>query len=417
MRILAFIKNIFNQLIQKSTQIHHEPINKISIIILIFIDVFVLINVFSGLGSISAWPLTPSEELPCYAAYEKYQTDKRKGTFEFNASTIENIINEKSLYPNTIYPSTSNGYSSRLGNPSDLCTEYAKLEKEIVSADNIKLKKSIDKDRDKISSLNQENKTLQSQYDSSLLEKIAGQSRQKSINIASSEQTKSKIDANNENIKRKQEQIKEKQTKLIKNPASDAYLKLLNDGSQYSKVKSAYQSAEFWYPNKILLLQTLFLLPLIIIAYFWHAISTRKNKGLQALLSWHLLLIFCIPLLIKIFEFLQFGNLVRVVLESITVLLGGLLFIASYGLILIIPLLGFWLIKFLQIFIFNSRVQAKNRIQKVHCIRCNSKLRLGDEFCPFCGFEQYVDCTNCHQKTYKLANFCNACGHQQENQP
>jgi hypothetical protein len=414
MRILSFVKNIFNRLIQKSTQIHHEPINKISIIILIFIDIFVLVNVFSGLGSISEWPLTPSEELPCYAPYEKYQTDKKKGTFEFNASTVENIINEKDSYPVT-YAATNK--SKRLGNPSSLCTEHTRLEKSIVSSDNIKLKKNIDRDRNKVLSLSQENRTLKSQYDSSLLEKIAGQSRQKSINITSSDKIKSNIDSNNQKIIENSLKIKENQTKLIKNPASDAYLKILNDVSQYSKIKSAYQSAEFWHPNKILLLQILFLLPLIVIAYLWHTLSTRKNKGLQALLSWHLLLIFCIPLLLKFFEFIQFGNIVSTILISITAILGGLLFIASYGLILIIPLFGFGLIKFLQIFVFNSRVQAKNRIQKVHCIRCNSKLRLGDEFCPFCGFEQYVDCTNCHQKTYKLANFCNTCGHQQENHP
>lgn len=410
--MFSSITNTFNRLVRKSTQIHHEPINKISIVILILIDIFVLMNVFSGLGSIAEWPLTPSEEFPCYATYEKYQTDKRKGTFDFNASTVENIINERNLYPNirTISP-------KRLGSSSNLCTESIRLEKEISSSGNIKLKQSIDRDRNKISGLIQENRILQSQYDSSLLEKIAGQSRQKSINITSSDQTKAKIDTNNEKIKETKEKVKEKQTNLIKDPTVESYLRLLNDVSQYSKVKSAYQSVQFWYPNKILLLQTLFLLPLIVIAYLWHAVSTRKDKGLQALLSWHLLLIFCIPLLIKFFEFLQFGNIVRVVLESITALLGGLLFIASYGLILIIPLFGFGLIKFLQVFIFNPRVQAKNRIQKVHCLRCNSKLRLGDEFCPFCGFEQYVDCANCHQKTYKLANFCNACGHQQDNHP
>jgi hypothetical protein len=410
--MFSSIANIFNRLVRKSTQIHHEPINKVSIIILILIDVFVLINVFSGLGSIAEWPLNPSEEFPCYATHEKYQTDKRKGTFDFNASTIESIINERNLYLNTSIVSPK-----RLGSSSSLCTESIRLEKEISSSGNIKLKQGINRDRNKISSLIQENRTLQSQYDSSLLEKIAGQSRQKSINITSSDRIKEKIDTNNEKIKETKEKVKEKQTNLLKNPTAEAYLKLLNDVSQYSKIKSAYQSAQFWHPNKVLLLQTLFLLPLIIIAYLWHTVSTRKNKGLQALLSWHLLLIFCIPLLIKFFEFLQFGNIIRVVLESITALLGGLLFIASYGLILIIPLFGFGLIKFLQVFIFNPRVQAKNRIQKVHCLRCNSKLRLGDEFCPFCGFEQYVDCLNCHQKTYKLANFCNACGHQQENHP
>lgn len=108
---------------------------------------------------------------------------------------------------------------------------------------------------------------------------------------------------------------------------------------------------------------------------------------------------------------IQFGNLVSVVVEIITTLFGGLIFISSYVLILIIPLLGFGLIKLLQLVVFNPQIQARKRIQKVRCINCNTKLRLIDEFCCNCGFKQYTECLNCHEETYKLTNFCSHCGH------
>jgi predicted RNA-binding Zn-ribbon protein involved in translation (DUF1610 family) len=405
-KMLARLRRMGSRLIRKSTHLDHEPINKVSIGVLILIDLFVLVNVFGGLGSIAQWPLSPYEEFPCYSAYENYQTADKKDVFTLNAQTIENIVNENPPLLNS-FPEQSR----RLGRPSNLCDRLTQLERAVDTKANIQIKKQIQQSRTEISGLERENRTLQSQYDSTLLEKIAGQDPSKSINKVSADRIKSEIETNKNKIKVQQAQVKQRQTQLVQDPNAAAYLQLLNDNSAYSKVKEGFKSAEFWYPNKQLLLQTLFLLPLIEIAYIWHSTATRRNRGLQALLSWHLLLIFCIPLLIKIFEFVQFGNLVNILISGIVAILGGLVFIASYALILIIPLLGFGIIKFLQRFVFNAKVQAKNRIQKVRCLQCNSKLRLTDEFCPHCGFEQFMDCSNCHQPTYKFTNFCSTCGH------
>lgn len=400
------LKRIGSNLIRKSTYIQHEPINKVSIIILILVDFFVLFNVFSGLNDISSWQLSPSEEFPCFSAYQSYQMAENKGSFAFKATTIENLIQ-----PNKLYPPQLGNKSNRLGQVSNLCNDYTRLSKAVNNAESIQLKNNIDRLRRENSNFSQEIRTLESQYNSILLDKIAGQAPEKSINKVNADRVKAEIDRRKSQIADRQNQIIAQQTKLIQIPASDAYLKLLDNTAEYQAIEKAYQSAEFWYPNKQLLLQAVFLLPLIIIAYLWHSTAVSKNFGLQALLSWHLLLIFCIPLIIKIFEFIQFGNLVQIVVESIISLFGGLLFIASYALILVIPLLGLGLIKLLQAWVFNPRVQAKKRLQKMRCINCNSKLRLSDEYCPHCGFHQYVDCANCHQKTYKFTSYCSSCGH------
>jgi hypothetical protein len=408
--MLAFIKRLFRQLIRRSTYVQHESINVASIIILVLIDIFVLFNVFSGLDNIAQLPLSPQEEFPCFSAYQTYQNSKQRDTFNLNAETIENLIVAPSEFPSLL----NRRESGRLGKVSTQCTDALRLSKDINSANNLKLKKSINQDRIAISKLNQEIATLQRQYDSTLLEKIAGQSSQKSINQASADQVKPKIEANQSKISTKKKLILEKQTQLVQQASSESYLKLLNDSFKYRAIEANYRSARFWHPNKQILLQALFLLPLISLAYFINAAATQKQKGVLALISWHLLLIFCIPLLIKFFEFIQFGNLLGFVIEGLTALLGGLLFISNYLLIFIIPLAGFGLIKFLQRFVFNPKIQARNRIQNIRCINCNFKLTAGDAFCLSCGFNQFLDCPHCYEKTYKFTRFCKHCGHDLE---
>jgi hypothetical protein len=408
--MFSFLKRLFRQILRRSTYVQHESINVSSIIILVLIDIFVLFNVFSGLENIAQVPLSPQEEFPCFSAHEIYQTSKKKGTFDFDIATIEGIVRTNQDIPSSLD-------KKELGKVSSQCNEVTRLGKEINSDSNIKLKKSIDRDKTIISNLTQEVVMLQRQYDSTLLEKIAGQPSGKSINQSSAEQTKPKIEANKSKIAAQKKLILEKQTKLLQQAPSQAYLKLLGDSTHYKALETQYRSAQFWHPNKQLLLQTLFLIPLIFLAYVINATATKKQKGVIALISWHLLLIFCIPLLIKFFEFMQFGNLIGFVIEGLTALLGGLLFITSYLLILLIPLAGFGLIKFLQKFVFNPKLQAKNRIQNLHCINCNFKMAAGDRFCLSCGFDQFLDCPSCHQKTYKFIRFCRHCGHDLEQIP
>ncbi|MBD2577562.1 zinc ribbon domain-containing protein [Oscillatoria sp. FACHB-1406] len=404
--MFAYLRRLIRRFVRKSTYIDREPINKVSIVILILIDIFVLVNVFSGLSSIAAWPLSPDEQLFCYAPYRTYQEEPKKSSLAFQSATIEQKVQQlKNARPNSI------SRANRLGEESPLCDPYKSRETDLNVPENNTLLTEIDRLRASNSKLEQEITTLQSQYDSALLEKIAGQDRTKSINVAAADKIKSDIEVKKTKISDNKKQLIAKQQQLIQTPSSAAYLALLDNTAEYQNIEKAYNSASFWYPNQQLFLQVLFLLPLIAIAYLLHSTATRRHKGLQSLLSWHLLLIFCIPLLIKFFEFIQFGNIVAALLEVITTLLGGLLFVASYALILVIPLLGFALIKLLQTFVFNSRIQARNRLKNVRCLHCNFKLRLDDEFCPNCGFDQYQDCSNCHEKTYKFVPFCRKCGH------
>ena len=59
--MFAKIKRAFRQFFRKSITINNEPLNKVSLIVIILIDIFILINVFTGLDDISLWHITPSQ--------------------------------------------------------------------------------------------------------------------------------------------------------------------------------------------------------------------------------------------------------------------------------------------------------------------------------------------------------------------
>ncbi|MFM6898470.1 MAG: hypothetical protein ACKPKF_14670, partial [Microcystis panniformis] len=82
----------------------------------------------------------------------------------------------------------------------------------------------------------------------------------------------------------------------------------------------------------------------------------------------------------------------------------------QYVYILLIPLFGFAIIKFLQKFVFNTKSQAAKRVQKSQCINCAKTIKNQDAHCPHCGYYQYVECHHCHELTYKNLPYCYHCG-------
>ena len=68
-RLRRSLRRFFN----KSRKINHEPINKVSLIVIVLLDIFVLSSVFAGLQDISQWPLSPSQTYPCQQEWRQYR--------------------------------------------------------------------------------------------------------------------------------------------------------------------------------------------------------------------------------------------------------------------------------------------------------------------------------------------------------
>ncbi|MEH2148039.1 hypothetical protein [Nostoc sp.] len=409
--MFARIRRILSQFFSKSRKINNEPLNKVSLIVIILIDIFILINVFAGLDDISRWYISPTEAYPCYSEWQNYRTktNKDKDYEIVRLSLPYNTNNQLKFQQN--YQQAEAGH---LGKVSQTCLQYADYKDKINNPEKQQIIKTIDQKQAKISILEQTNSTIQSQYDSTLLEKIAGQGREQSINQVGAEKAKQALEENNRQISTLKQETSTLKNELLTKPQSISFLTFLKDDNQFREVDQGYQQASFWYPSIQLAFQSLFLLPLILIALSVHRFSQRRGYGLISLISWHLLVIFFIPLIVKIFEFIQIGAVFKFLFDIIGAIFDGLLFLINYIYILLIPIIGFGIIQLFQRFIFNLKVQAASRVQKSRCVSCAKKIRHLDTYCPHCGYYQYIECQNCHNLTYKHLSYCKHCGTSQD---
>ena len=402
-------KRFISKFFKKSRSVDNKPLNPVSLIVIIIVDIFILSNVFIGLDNISRWHISPSEAYPCVSEWRNYRDDKQIGDKEYNL--IASALSPKSEQTANNRDSLNN-YKDRLGDVSTICLNYSKLQDNVNIPAYRSIEQNIDNKRSKISNLEQSNTSIRSQYDSTLLEKIAGQKSNQSINGVSAEKAKQTLAQNKASIATLKTEMAVLKEGLLAKPESVALLTAVRDDSKYQLLTQEYQHASFWYPSIQLVFQALFLLPLLAIALFIHRIAVRKGAGLVALITWHLLVIFFIPLLLKIFEFLQVGVLLKFLIDIIIKLFGGLLFLVSYLYIFIIPLVGFALIKIFQRFTPTSKVQdvMSMRFQNQLCVNCAKRIRPQDVHCPHCGYDQYLECSSCHQPTYKHLAHCKHCG-------
>ena len=415
--MFARMRRVLSRLFDRSRTINNEPLNRMSLIVIIFVDLFILTNVFTGLDDISRWHLSPAQAHPCYLEWNSYQT-QTKGNKDYDivrkaaiAQTNENMYRSDSkLSARETYERDAKNH---LGNIASTCLDYAGIRDKVNTPENRKIVSTIDRQQADIGKLEAANQNIKSQYDSSLLEKIAKQTRDRSINQVGAEKAKQTLDQNNLKISGLKLETTNLKNILVAKPESIAFTSLLKDNNKFIPLKSSYQQASFWYPSIQFGFQAAFLFPLILGASVINNFAQRRGYGLIALISWHLLVIFLIPLLFKVFEFLQVGVIFTWISKFIYRIFGSLLFLISYFYILLVPLLGFGLIKVFQKFVFNSKIQTATRVQKSQCVNCASKIRASDIYCPHCSTYQLSECQTCHHLTYKGLPYCNQCGHAQ----
>jgi len=404
--MLNRLKRMIRRFFRKSNQVDNEPINKVSLVVIILVDLFILTNVFLGLNDIGNWPISPSQAYPCYGDWSAYrqQTNEDKA-FDFLQTALT-----RSPEGFTLQETYQDISRRHLGAVSDICTEYAVRLDQVDTLENQQRLTEINQRQGAIANLDAANQQIREQYDSTLLEEIAGQPEDLSINEVAAAAAKQELDRNTAQIAQLEAEIAAFEAEVVADSESQPILGLLADDTQFATLEQRYDRASFWHPTVEIFFQGLFLVPLLVIAWAVHQLAQRRNYGLVALLSWHLLVIFTVPLIVKLFEILQVGALFTFLTEIAIVLLGGLSFLVSYIYILLIPLIGFGLIQFFQKVVFNPRVQAAGRVQKERCIRCAKKLPRHETHCPHCGYGQLRDCPVCHEPTYRLLPHCRTCG-------
>lgn len=402
-RLQRRIRRFFRQ----SRTIHNDPINKASLGILILIDLFILGNVFVGLSDIGQWYISPSQSHSCYFEWNSYrESDLELKDYNY----LRDRLPLQQAPEDTLTATYERNTADHLGTVADLCWQYAALQDALNTPDNRATVTEHNNLQTEIDRLADANRTIREQYDSTLLENIAGQPREQSINQVEAAEASQTLDNNTRQIATLEAEQQARREAVINSPEGDRFLDFLQDDAQFQVLEQSHNRAQFWYPSIQILFQSLFLVPLLMLSTAIHRYSQRRGYGLVALISWHLTVIFCIPLIIKVFQFLQVGALFAVLARVVGALVGGLLFLVSYLYILAIPLLGFGLIKFCQRVVLNPKVQAAGRVQKGRCIHCGKKIHREDHHCVHCGYGQFTECDRCHSLTYKYLPHCRVCG-------
>jgi len=198
---------------------------------------------------------------------------------------------------------------------------------------------------------------------------------------------------------------------------SNAKIKQLWEGLQGTQdqdrqtLLTDLRALNFWYPVKKLAMQMLFLLPLLAVFYAWNCVSIKNNRGLQVLVSAHLVGISFIPILCKTLETV-YDIIPKKLLKRLIDLLESLKLVAiwHYLVMALAVAAALFLIYIFQKKLFSREKLIERRITKNECQQCGKHLPVGAQACPFCGFAQFKSCRNCNKMMHVHGKYCQLCG-------
>jgi hypothetical protein len=125
------MRRILSRFFNRSRTINNEPLNKMSLIVIILVDLFILTNVFTGLDDISRWPLSPVQAHPCYSEWNSYQTQTTGNKdYDITRKAVLAQTNE-SMYGSQQKSSVREAYiqdaKNHLGSIASTCLDYAEV--------------------------------------------------------------------------------------------------------------------------------------------------------------------------------------------------------------------------------------------------------------------------------------------------
>jgi len=381
------------------TSLDDQPLSKAALVIILFLDIFILIAIFNGLEQHTRQFSSPDEYIPndCREIVINRNWDATNWTDNLSQIIIP--------YSNSYYQ-----IEEKKKGRHSICVPYVDLLDQIK---NDKRLTAIFEERSKAwreaGELQRRIGDMKGAYDTSLLESIAGQQESRTNVDATKREFQQKTNALNT--------LNNRIASLDQTISGDAKVKLLWGKLQglriqdREKLLSDLRRLNFWYPVKRLGMQMIFLLPLFAIFYAWNNASVRKNRGVQTLLSSHLLAVSFIPIFFKIIETI-YDIIPKILLKKIIDLLESLKLVAiwHYLVIALAVMASLFLIYIFQRKLFSREKLIERRISKGECQQCGKHLPTESYACPFCGFAQFKSCSSCGKPMHVHGKYCRECG-------
>jgi len=393
------MKSRFSKIKANLTSLDTQPLSKAALIIIIFLDIFILISIFDGLDKHTRQLSSPDEYIP-YTCREIVLNREWNPT-----NRVDNLAVIIRSYNDSYYP-----IIEKKKDHHPVCAPYVDL---LDQMKNNKELIALFDDRGKFESeantLQREIGNLKGAYDTSLLETIAKQ-KEGQANI---DALRKDVQAKTNALNTLRAQIVSLEQKINGNEKVRQLWEKLETlrPVDREKLKAELRTLYFWHPVKKLGMQMIFLLPLFAFFFLWNNVSIKKSRGIQTLVSSHLLVVSFIPVFFKIIETV-YNIIPKILLKKLIDLLESLKLVAlwNYLVIAIAIAAALFLIYIFQKKLFSRDKLTERRITKGLCQQCGKHLPSGSQACSFCGFEQFKTCTKCNQPTLVYGKFCKACG-------
>lgn len=390
---------LFKKIKDNLTSLDSQPLSKAALIIILFLDVFILTSIFNGLGEHTRQLSSPDDYIP-YACRE-IVINKHWNP----ANRVENLSGIVLSYNNSYYR-----IEEKKKDRHPVCVPYLSL-LDVIKND--KALAGVFEDRKKFTQestdLQRDINNLKGAYDTSLFEAIAKQEEGRANVDALQRDIRQKTD-NLNTVKSQIEGLEQKIQGHEKVRLLWEQIEGLKEADR-EKLKEELRKMYFWHPVKRLAMQMIFLLPLFVVFSIWNSASIRKNRGIQTLVSSHLLAVASIPILIRIIDTV-YDVIPKTLLKKLMDLLVSLKLVAiwHYLVIALAVAAALFLIYIFQKKLFSREKLIERRISRGQCQQCGKNLPAGSQACPFCGFVQFKPCGNCSRPAHVNAKFCKECG-------
>ncbi|HTF99202.1 MAG TPA: zinc ribbon domain-containing protein [Nitrospirota bacterium] len=400
--MLGMMRGQFKKIKSNLTSLDSQPLSRAALVIILFLDIFILVSIFDGLDKHTRQISSPDEYIP-------YSCRQIVIDREWNPTNrLDNLSGIILSFNNSYYPLDD---KKRERHP--VCKPYLEL------LDQIKNNKeliALFDDRGKFQKeaheLQRDITNLKGAYDTSLLETIA---RQKD-GQANVDTIRKDIQAKTGALNTLRAQIESLEQKINENAKVLQLWDIVSrlKPADRETLKTELRALYFWYPVKKLGMQLIFLLPLFAVFYAWNNTSIRRSRGIQTLVSSHLLVVSFIPIFFKIIETI-YDIIPKKLLKKFIDLLETFKLVAlwNYLLIALAVAVALFLIYIFQKKLFSRAKLLERRITKGQCQECGKTLPAGSQACSFCGFVQFKTCDACSQPTLVYAKYCKACGKEQ----
>jgi ribosomal protein L40E len=400
--MLRSMQEKLRQFQQRFTRLDNQPLGKAALVVIVFLDLFILVSIFDGLARHTGQLTRPDEHIPPLCQSLAIDSDWNPTNRLGALAQIVSAYHASDYLP--VEPDAGKRQHA-------LCAPIVSAYQAIRDDRGLRrnLEEIVDLRRE-TNELRAELERMKGAYDTTLLESIAGQPQADADTDSIRKALAEKTTALNERV-RKQELL---ESSLQQDPRVRTLFARVAQVTEADRkaLQDELRRLNFWYPAERLAMEMLFLLPLLGAFYFWNAKSIARNRPFQTLVTSHLLVVVMVPVFFKLVELL-YDIIPRKLLKQIIELLESFNLVAiwHYLLIAVAIVAALALIYLFQKKLFSREKLLQRRIAKGLCQDCGLHLPPGSSHCPACGAAQYRICSQCNAPTHVHGRYCQACGH------